>query len=62
MLKNSHIKRAVFVYDKNRNFIFKYEGVTDAQRALKISHSTIKKYAEINAIYKNYIFSFERLN
>lgn len=62
MINNKHIKRAVFVYDENMNFLSKYEGVTDAQRALKISHSIIKKYAEINAIYKNYIFSFERLN
>ena len=27
---NSHIRKAVFVYDTNRNFIGKYEGVTDA--------------------------------
>ena len=60
--KNSHIKRAVFVYDNNMNFLSKYDGVTDAQKALKINHSTIKKYAEINAPYKDYIFSFERLN
>jgi len=44
------------------NFLSKYDGVTDAQKALKINHSTIKKYAEINAPYKDYIFSFERLN
>lgn len=60
--KNSHIKRAVFVYDNNMNFLSKYDGVTDAQKALNINHSTIKKYAEINAPYKDYIFSFERLN
>lgn len=62
IVKNSHVKRAVFVYDNNKNFICKYDGVTDAQKVLNISHSTIKKYAEINASYKNYIFSFERLN
>ncbi|KGQ02212.1 Cytochrome c oxidase subunit 1 (mitochondrion) [Beauveria bassiana D1-5] len=62
MIKNKHIKKAVYVYDENRNFLSRYDGVTDAQRALNISHSTIKKYAEINAAYKNYIFSFERLN
>nr|AYP41335.1 GIY-YIG endonuclease [Hirsutella thompsonii] len=62
MIKNKHIKRAVYVYDENINLLSRYDGVTDAQRALNISHSTIKKYAEINAMYKNYIFSFERLN
>jgi hypothetical protein len=32
-----------------------------AQRALKISHSTIKNYAKIGGTYKGYIFSYERL-
>nr|AFD95922.1 intron-encoded GIY-YIG endonuclease [Talaromyces stipitatus] len=58
---NSHIKKAVFVYDTNRKFIGKYEGVTDAQKALNISHSTIKKYANVAGVYKGYIFSYERL-
>lgn len=61
MNNNSHIKKAVFVYDINRNFIGKYEGVTDASRALKMSHLTIKKYAEIGGVYNEYIFSYERL-
>jgi group I intron endonuclease len=58
---NSHIKKAVFVYDTNRNFLAKYDGVMEAQRALKISHSTIKNYAKIGGVYKGYIFSYERL-
>ena len=58
---NSHIRKAVFVYDINKNFICKYEGVTDAQRALNINHSTIKKYAKLGGIYNDYIFSYERL-
>jgi hypothetical protein len=33
----------------------------DAQRALKINHCTIKKYAKIEGIYRDYIFSYERL-
>jgi len=33
----------------------------EAQRALKISHSTIKNYAKIGGVYKGYIFSYERL-
>lgn len=58
---NSHIKKAVFVYDINRKFIGKYQGVTDAQRALNISHTTIKKYAKIASVYNGYIFSYQRL-
>jgi hypothetical protein len=33
----------------------------DAQRALKISHLTIKNYAKIGSVYKGYIFSYVRL-
>jgi hypothetical protein len=54
-------KAAVFVYDTNRNFICKYDGVMAASRALSISHLTIKNHAKIAGIYKNYIFSYERL-
>ena len=32
-----------------------------AQRALNISHSTIKSYAKIGGAYNGYIFSYERL-
>ena len=32
-----------------------------AQRALNISHSTIKKYAKVGGAYNGYIFSYERL-
>ena len=59
---NSHIKKAVFVYDINKKFLGKYEGVTAATRALNISHLTIKNYAKIGGAYKGYIFSYERLD
>lgn len=58
---HSHIFKAVFVYDINRKFIDKYEGVMAAQRALNISHSTIKKYAKVGGAYRGYIFSYVRL-
>ena len=58
---NSHILKVVFVYDINRKFLEKYEGVVAAQRALNISHSTIKKYASVGGVYNGYIFSYERL-
>ena len=59
--QQSHIKRAIFVYDTNKNFIGKYEGVMAASRALKISHLTIKNHANVGGIYRNYIFSYVRL-
>ena len=61
MNKNSHIKKALFVYNTNKEFIFKYEGVTQASKDLKFNHGVIKKNALSNAPYKDYIFSYERL-
>ena len=61
MNKNSDIIKAVFVYDTDKNFLGKYDGVMSAQRALKISHCTIKKCAHVCGTYKGYIFSYERL-
>jgi len=57
----SHIKKAVFVYDSEYNFIGKYEGVMQAEKTFKISHTTIKNCANIARVYKGYIFSYERL-
>lgn len=59
--QNSHIKKAVFVYDLNRKFLAKYDGVMDARRALKMCHLTIKKHAKIGDVYKGFIFSYEKL-
>nr|AFP72273.1 I-AbiXVI-P [Agaricus bisporus var. bisporus H97] len=61
MNNNYKIKKAVFVYNKNKEFICKFEGVTHAGKELNINHSVIKKYALLNAPYKDYIFSYERL-
>lgn len=57
----SYIRKAVFVYDTNKNFLGKYEGVKDAERAFNLNHSTIKKHARVGSIYNGYIFSYERL-
>ena len=55
------IKKAVFVYDKDKKFLAKYDGVTECQRNLSINHATIKKYAKLGGIYNGYLFSYERL-
>ena len=52
ILNNSHIKKAIFVYNKNREFMKKFEGVTHAQKDLNINHDIIKKYALSGAPYK----------
>ena len=60
ILNNSHIKKAIFVYNEKKEFIRKFEGVMHAQKQLNISHDIIKKYALLNAPYKGYVFSYER--
>nr|YP_009710789.1 GIY-YIG endonuclease [Macrolepiota fuliginosa]QFZ98737.1 GIY-YIG endonuclease [Macrolepiota fuliginosa] len=61
MNNNSKIKKAVFVYNSNKEFIRKFEGVTQAGKELNINHCVIKKYALRNALFKGYIFSYDRL-
>ena len=62
IINNSHIKKAIFVYNLNKEFICKLEGVTHAQKELSVYHDIIKKYALLNTPYKEYIFTYERLN
>lgn len=59
---DSNIKRAVFVYNLNKDFINKYDGVTVAAKSLNINHVLIKDKAINKDSYKSYIFSFERIN
>lgn len=61
MIKYSHIKKAIFVYNIKKEFIKKFEGVTHAQKELNINHDVIKKHALLNIPYNGYIFSYERL-
>lgn len=55
-----HILRAVFLF-KDGEFICKYDGIMSAERALKISHETIKKNIVNNTTYKGYKFSYHRV-
>jgi group I intron endonuclease len=61
IINSYHIKKAIFVYNLNKEFIHKFEGVTHAQKELNINHNIIKKYALLNTSYKGYIFSYDRL-
>nr|YP_009649322.1 GIY-YIG endonuclease [Rhizopogon vinicolor]QDA23236.1 GIY-YIG endonuclease [Rhizopogon vinicolor] len=57
MKKNSHIKKAVFLYNLKRDFIKKFDGVTHTKRELNITHGIIKIHALRNKPYQAYIFS-----
>lgn len=58
---NSKIKKAIFLYNLNKEFIRRFDGVTHAEKNLNINHDIIKKYALLNIPFGNYIFSYERL-
>lgn len=60
IINNSHIKKAIFVYNTNKEFIYKFEGVIHAQKELNINHDIIKNCALLNTPYKGYIFNYER--
>lgn len=62
MINSSHIKKAIFVYNLNKDFLYKFEGVTEASKKLNINHCIIKKNALLNAPIKGYILSYERFN
>lgn len=61
-IKNSsHIKKAIFVYNQNKELLWKFDGINLAERELKIDHETIKKYVLLKKPYQDYIFSYEIL-
>ena len=61
MNSKTHVRKVVFVYDTYKKLIGKYEGLKEVEKAFKINHSILKKYAHLGGIYKGYLFSYERL-
>lgn len=61
MVKNSSIKQAIFVFDANKQFIYKYSGIMEAEKELGIRHEKIKKYANLKLVCNGYIFSYHRI-
>jgi len=56
------VKKGIFVYDKNKKFLSKHTGVTEASKIYKLSHLTIKKIASVNGLHDSgYYFCYERL-
>jgi hypothetical protein len=60
MKSQKHIRKAIFVF-KDKKLLCKYNGVMEAEKALKISHETIKLSIEQNTTYKGFTFSYQRL-
>ena len=55
-----HIRKAIFVF-KEGELLKKYEGIMAAEKALSISHETIKTNIEKNTSYNGYRFSYHRV-
>ena len=61
-IKNSsYIRKALFLFNENKEYIRKYESIKEASEDLKIGHDNIKKYALLNKPYKSWIFRYHRL-
>jgi len=63
IIGNIGVTKGVFVYDKNKKFIAKYKGVTEAGKMHSLSYITVKKCASVNGLHSSgYYFCFERLD
>jgi len=60
MKSQKHIRKAIFVF-KDGELLKKYEGIMAAEKALSISHETIKTNIEKNTSYNGYRFSYHRV-
>lgn len=61
MKNSSHIRKAVFLFNAQKEFIRRYDGILVASKDLGIGHSVIQKNIEFKTPYKDYFFSYERL-
>jgi len=60
MKSQKHIRKAIFVF-KDGEFLQKFDGILAAEKALNISHDTIKSNIEKNTTYRGYRFSYHRI-
>jgi hypothetical protein len=48
IIKNASVKKAIFVFDLNGNYLNKYKGILEAETQLGIRHDKIKRHALSN--------------
>ena len=59
---NITVKKGIFVYDNDMNFIAKHSGVTLASKIYGISQTTIRNIAKVYGLHSSgYYFRYERL-
>ena len=63
-ISNNHmIKKSIFVYDTNKNFIGRHDGVTQASNIYHIHHHAIRECAKLNLLHiSGYYFCYERFD
>ena len=63
IIECKNIRKAIYVFDPDSILLAKYDGVLEAQKALNISHDTIKNYCKTGKVYNNrFIFSYHNLD
>lgn len=55
----SKIRKKVYIYDNNKNFIKSYDSLGIAVKDLHIASETIRKYLDTNKLYKDKYFYSE---
>jgi hypothetical protein len=62
MADSIQIKKGIFVYDRNKNFVSRHYSVTAASKVYFISQTTIRNIAKQNSLHSSgYYFRYERL-
>lgn len=63
IIECKHIRKAIYVFNPDLILLAKYDGVIEAQKALNISHETIKNYCKTGKVYNGqFIFSYHNLD
>ena len=56
------MSKKVYVYDANtKELIYVFIGVVNAKKQLKMGYDTLKRYCQTHEVFKDNIFSYNKL-
>lgn len=58
---NAHVRKPIFLFNSNKEYKKRFDGLVLASKELGMSKDTINKHAKSKLPYKDYIFSYERI-
>lgn len=61
MVRCMKIQRPLFLFDLDGKYLYRFDGVMEAQSKLRIGHNKLKKHAESGVPYQGYIISHHRI-